>query len=430
MSRKCPTCATEYADDVFFCGEDGSITIEVQNPEDFDPRLGQQLGGYIVAARVADGAMGRVFEGRHPETKARVAIKVLHEHVAKDKVSVERFKREYETAEEMDHPHIIKVLEFGETPDNSWFMTMEFLEGKELSQVLREHEALSVPRALRILLQLCEGLEYAHSFGAIHRDLKPDNIFLVPTEDGDVVRILDFGSVKLQMEMGPKLTAFGTTLGSPFYMSPEQAMGKQDVDHRSDAWAAAAIFYEMLTGKIAYDGAAIAEILMKIVQGKPAPASSLRQGLPGFVDDFFDRAFQKDKEARFEGCKDMADWLVSQLQLPGDASKWARASQQALEAELLKGPARDSIPAASGTAGTVLSDAPPPMHVAKPATPPSAGQQPTSVAVPKTPRVPREAAMSMPDSVNLPSGGSSRAMLYVGLGLVAVIVVAALMLMK
>ncbi|HEY2734606.1 MAG TPA: hypothetical protein VGI70_11510, partial [Polyangiales bacterium] len=115
MTRSCPTCATTYADDAFFCGADGSITVEDQDVSNFDPRLGKQLGGYIVVARVADGAMGRVYEGRHPETRARVAVKVLHDHVARDRVAVERFKREYEAAREMNSPYIVHVLEYGET---------------------------------------------------------------------------------------------------------------------------------------------------------------------------------------------------------------------------------------------------------------------------------------------------------------------------
>src|SRR5690242_4479477 len=106
--RACPSCAKSYPDAVFFCGEDGSITIQEQAKDDVDPRLGKQLGGYIVAARVADGAMGRVFEGRHPQTKARVAIKVLHSHVARDPVASERFKREYEAALELNHEHVVK----------------------------------------------------------------------------------------------------------------------------------------------------------------------------------------------------------------------------------------------------------------------------------------------------------------------------------
>ena len=105
------------------------------------------------------------------------------------------------------------------------------------------------------MCQAALAIDHAHSFGFIHRDLKPDNIFLCKGEGGDNVRVLDFGSVKLQMETGPKLTAFGTTLGSPYYMSPEQAMGKQDVDQRTDVFALSAILYEALTGKIAFEGA-------------------------------------------------------------------------------------------------------------------------------------------------------------------------------
>src|SRR5262245_36474614 len=128
--RACPSCAKSYPDAVFFCGEDGTITIQEQSPGDVDPRLGKQLGGYIVVARVADGAMGRVYEGRHPVTKARVAIKVLHAHVARDAVANERFKREYESALELNHEHVVKVLEFGATDDKSSFLTMEYLEGE------------------------------------------------------------------------------------------------------------------------------------------------------------------------------------------------------------------------------------------------------------------------------------------------------------
>ncbi|MCA9600853.1 MAG: serine/threonine protein kinase, partial [Myxococcales bacterium] len=237
MSRKCPTCAAEYADDIFFCGQDATITLQIQDPSDVDPRVGEQLGGYLVVARVADGAMGRVYEGRHPETKARVAVKVLHADVAQDEVSVERFRREYETAREFHHDNIVSVLEFGETKDGSWYLTMEYLEGEELGQLLRRDKSVAFERAVRIISQFALALDHAHSFGVIHRDLKPDNVFLCHNEAGDDVRILDFGSVKLQMETGPKLTAFGTTLGSPYYMSPEQAMGKQDVDQRTDVFA-------------------------------------------------------------------------------------------------------------------------------------------------------------------------------------------------
>ena len=282
MARICPkaTCGKSYPDDVSFCGECGSITIQQQLDAERDPRLGQRLGDYLVVARIADGAMGRVYEGRHHATRERVAIKVLHPEVAQDAVSVERFKREYETARDLSHPNVVKVIDFGATPDGLSFMTMEFLEGEELGQLLRRGAVLEPARIVRIFCQLALGLDHAHSYGVIHRDLKPDNIYLCRSTEGDVVRILDFGSVKLQVETGPKLTAFGTTLGSPYYMSPEQAMGKQDVDQRTDVFAAAAILYECLTSKIAFDATNVAQILMKIINQTPAPASQLRSGLP------------------------------------------------------------------------------------------------------------------------------------------------------
>ena len=272
MARSCPTCGRAYPDAVFFCGEDGTITIEEQDPKDYDGRLGARLGGYIVVARVADGAMGRVFEGRHPETKARVAIKVLHTEVARDHVSVERFKREYESALELNHPHVVKVLEFGATSDGSQFLTMEYLEGEEVGKVLGRGQPMAHARIVRVVCQVALALEHAHSFGFIHRDLKPDNIFLCRTPNGDDVRVLDFGSVKLQVEMGAKLTAIGTTVGSPFYMSPEQAMGRADVDQRTDVFALGAILYEMLTDKVAFDAPNIAKILLRIMHEHPAAA--------------------------------------------------------------------------------------------------------------------------------------------------------------
>ncbi len=327
VARKCPTCAAIYGDDVFFCGHDGTITIQEQDPSDFDPRLGTQLKSYIVAARVADGAMGRVYEGRHPDTKKQVAIKVLHPEVANDAVAVERFKREFETAEEFEHPNIVEVKEFGETGDGSWFMTMEYLSGEELSATIAREGSLSPDRALRIVCQLADALDHAHSFGVIHRDLKPDNVFLVRADEGDVVKVLDFGSVKLQMETGPKLTAFGTTLGSPYYMSPEQAMGKLDVDQRTDVFAIGAILWEMATGKVAFEGSNVAQILMKIVNQDPPPPSSLNPRYPAAFDEVVLRGVRKDKTQRPGSAGAFADEVVRAFGLDGDHKRWAATPQ-------------------------------------------------------------------------------------------------------
>lgn len=377
---------------MFFCGHDGNITVQEQDPSDFDPRLGNQLGAYIVAARVADGAMGRVYEGRHPETKQQVAIKVLHADVAQDNVAVERFKREYETAEEFDHPNIVNVLEFGQTHDGSWFMTMEYLQGEELSRTLERDGPMDPARALRVACQLASALDHAHSFGVIHRDLKPDNVFLVDTEDGDVVKVLDFGSVKLQMETGPKLTAFGTTLGSPYYMSPEQAMGKLDVDQRTDVFAIAAIAWEMATGKVAFEGSNVAEILMKIVNHDPPAPSTLNPKYPSGYDAAVLSGVQKDKANRPAGAGKLADALVGGFGLEGNHEKWGGTSV----AELRR----------------VLS-------VTQPPAPPAPEPAPVAPQVPmhNAPQI----TPSMPAPVAPPSGKNSQGLL---IGLAAGVVLA------
>jgi len=336
VNRTCPVCSTSYPNQVAFCGKDGTITIQEQEQSDFDPRLGTTLGHYIVAARVADGGMGRVFEGRDPDTKARVAIKVLHDKIARDRVSVERFKREYEAANEIKHPFVVKVLEFGETPEGSYFLTMEYLQGEELGKLVGRGQPVSNERVLRIAAQIAAALDQAHSFGFIHRDMKPDNVFLTVTPEGDSVRILDFGSVKMQMETGAKLTAFGTTLGSPYYMSPEQAMGKQDVDQRSDVFALAAIVYEMLTAKIAFEAPNVAMILMKIMNETPAPASSRNQSVPAAVDDVIDKGLRKDKKTRYGSAGEFAAALIKAFGLTNTVDEIA-AMPQADLATLLAG---------------------------------------------------------------------------------------------
>jgi serine/threonine-protein kinase len=323
VTRSCPSCGKTYPDAVFFCGEDGTIAIEDQDGKDADPRLGKQLGGYVVVARVADGAMGRVFEGRHPETKARVAIKVLHGDVARDHVSVERFKREYETALELNHRYIVKVLEFGATPDGSHFLTMEYLEGEELGKVLGRGQPVPPARIVRVVSQVALALEHAHSYGFIHRDLKPDNIFLCRTPQGDDVRVLDFGSVKLQVEMGAKLTAIGTTLGSPFYMSPEQAMGRSDVDQRTDVFALGAILYEMLTDRVAFDAPNIAKILLRIMNENPTPPSRVQPGCPASLDAVVEKALRKNKAERYASARDLGSAVIAAYGLSGAIEQWA-----------------------------------------------------------------------------------------------------------
>lgn len=414
MNRTCPVCNTSYPNQVAFCGRDGTITIQQQEPSDFDARLGTTLGHYIVAARVADGGMGRVFEGRDPDTKARVAIKVLHDKIARDRVSVERFKREYEAANEIKHPHVVKVLEFGETPGGSYFLTMEYLQGEELGKLVARGTPVSNERVLRIAAQTAAALDQAHSFGFIHRDMKPDNVFLCVTPEGDSVRVLDFGSVKMQMETGAKLTAFGTTLGSPYYMSPEQAMGKQDVDQRSDVFALAAIVYEMLTGKIAFEAANVAMILMKIMNETPPPASSRNGAVPPAVDDVIDKGLRKDKKTRYASAGEFVAALITAFGLPNTVDEVAAMPQAVIAAALTS--ARPPDPKPFGQSS--LAPAPPPAAAA--ARTPAAANRPAANA--PTPLAPSSSGTATKDSM-LPVARGMGPGMMVGLAVAALVIV-------
>ena len=391
-----------------FCGHDGTVTIRVPEAgEDPDPRLGESLGKYIVAAHVADGAMGAVYEARNAETRERVAIKVLHPDVEEDEIAVERFKREYETADMFEHPHIVKVLDFGETIDSQHYMTMEYLEGVELGHLIRSHGPQTPARTLRTLSQVALALDHAHEFGVIHRDLKPDNVFLCKGEGGDDVRILDFGSVKLQVETGPKLTAFGTTLGSPYYMSPEQAKGLPDVDTRTDVFAVGAILYEMLSGKIAFEAPTVAEILMKIVRKMPDPIHSVKAGLAPAIHGVIEKSIAKKKEERYESPVALMNAALEAFGVSGGAEHWAVRPQDELAAAL----------AGTGSAGAADAGAPDaPAPLAVPAALAASGVQEASLATASAPAGAPPIAtptQSLPPKV---PGMSSKTILLIAVG--------------
>src|SRR5690606_15165712 len=208
---------------------------------------------YRIYRVVADGGMGRVYEALDGVERRAVAIKVLHRELQRDSVSVERFRREYAVGQSLHHPHIVHVLDFFPTEDQSHALVTEFLVGEELRGLLKREGGVSPGRVVRVLSQAALGLEAAHARGLVHRDLKPENIFLCRSAVGDDVKILDFGSVK-DTESREQLTVMGTAIGSPFYMSPEQAQGLDSVDQRTDVWALSAITYEMLSGRVPFQG--------------------------------------------------------------------------------------------------------------------------------------------------------------------------------
>ncbi len=304
-------------------------------PDDKDARIGQLLcDRYQIRRVVADGGMGRVYEALDMHERRNVALKILHPDVARDGVQVERFKREFEVSGQLPHQHIVEVLDFRPTPDGSYTLVMEFLYGEELRSTLKREGVLSPARLIRMLSQVAIGLDEAHARKLVHRDLKPDNVFLCQTHDGDIVKILDFGSVKDRAETAKKLTVMGTTIGSPYYMSPEQAHPLDTLDQRADVWALAAIAYECVTGRVPFQGNNGPSILLEILTKDVKPASEVGMGqkhpVPPTLDPVMAKAFKKAAAVRTASIGALADAVGQAYGLVGDHKAWA----QTPEAEL------------------------------------------------------------------------------------------------
>ena len=337
MLNACPQCQRTFsADEAAFCPADATKLVPIETiptPSDpTDPFVGFTLAGkYEIRRVVADGGMGRVYEARQLEGQKRVAVKILHADIAEDPVHLERFKREAETSRLLEHSNIVDVFDFAEQKpapgrkDGAWFLVMEYLDGDELRAVINRDKTLPMPRVIRMISQAAIGLDGAHARGLVHRDLKPDNLFLVRTRDGDTVKLLDFGSVKFTkgQDKGQKLTMMGTTIGSPFYMSPEQAKGVPDLDQRADVWAIGAIVYECAVGKVPFTAPNGPQILFKILGEEPMPPSFANDAAPPELDDFMVKALAKKREQRYQSCGALADALGQAFGLTGTHLDWA-----------------------------------------------------------------------------------------------------------
>jgi serine/threonine-protein kinase len=336
--KACPVCGRLYPVDSGFCPVDGAALSKAsQAPiltDGTDPRLGQLLcERYQLRRVVADGGMGRVYEALDLTEGRHVAVKVLHQEVARDRVQVERFKREFEVSQQLPHEHIVEVLDFISLPEG-YVLVMEFLYGEELRSTLDREKVIGPARAVRMLSQIAIGLDKAHARKLVHRDLKPDNIFLCQTPEGDIVKLLDFGSVKDKAEGAKKLTVMGTTIGSPYYMAPEQAQGLDTLDHRADVWALAAILFESLTGKVPFPGKNGPMILLEILTKEAPSASELARSsslpVPPSVDPVLERAFKKAPALRFSSVGELADARGRAYGLEGDHRAWAQAPESDL----------------------------------------------------------------------------------------------------
>ena len=344
----CPKCQRTFpAEGSTFCPNDGGRLAPIEavrlSTDPKDPLVGSLVAGrYEIRRIIANGGMGRVYEARDQQLQDRVAIKILHADVAEDDINIERFRREAMTSQELQHDNVVRVMDFASVAGlpgragMSWYLVMEYLDGEELRHLLTRDKTVAIPRVLRIVSQLALALDSAHARGFVHRDLKPDNVFLVRGPDGDRVKLLDFGSVKFTkgQDRGQKLTVMGTTIGSPFYMSPEQAQGLPDLDHRTDVWAVAVIVYEMTVGKVPFFATNGAQILFKILGDEALPPTFANDAAPPQLDDLMQTALRKSADERFQSVGEFARALGAAFRLRGDASQWAMMSEDAIAAAL------------------------------------------------------------------------------------------------
>ncbi len=257
-------------------------------------------GAYRVFRVVGEGGMGTVYEGLQLRLNKRVAIKVMSRELAANPEALARFRREAEVTSSIGHPHIVHVTDFGSTPTGEPYMVMEFLDGEDLEGRLRRVGRLPTTSALHVVKQVASALTATHEQGIVHRDLKPANIYLLNVAgEVDFVKVVDFGISKVRAAV-TRLTQASVVMGSPQYMSPEQALGRVDeIDLRTDEWALASITWEMLSGRCPFAGEDVASLLYQVVHESPPALAAAVPGLHPEVEDVLRVALAKDREDRF-----------------------------------------------------------------------------------------------------------------------------------
>ncbi len=266
------------------------------------------IGEYDLLRKVGEGGMGTVYQARHQQTQEIVAVKIMAEHVAYDTTLLKRFEQEFRGAGKLDHPNVIRVVEFS-NQGKSPYLVMEFVEGETLADKLDRDGRMPEEEAVRIITQVCHGLHWAHCLGLIHRDIKPDNIMVTPE---GVAKIMDLGLAK-DLDATGDLTRAGAGLGTPNYMAPEQFSNAKNVDIRCDVYSLGATLYEMVTGIIPFEARDALKILkLKMSNDLPNPRTVVPD-LSDRADKAIRRALSVSPENRPGSCLEFVEELLSPL---------------------------------------------------------------------------------------------------------------------
>ncbi len=333
----------------------------------------RRVGRYEIRRELGRGTMGVVYEAWDPDLSRRIALKTLNLSFQTSEDTLhdfqQRFLVEARAAARLQHPGIVVVHDVGSDAESGTpFMALEYLEGRTLGEVIRERGALPWPEAVRLARRLAEALAHAHANAVVHRDVKPANVMVLP--DG-TPKIMDFGIAKIETAR-LELTVAGQSVGTPLYMSPEQALG-QPADARSDVFSLGTILYTLLTGQLAFAGDNVPRIVARVVHDEPPPPSQLIPGLPAELDLVVARAMAKHPAARFQGARELAEDLedVERGRPPrhasqppaskaGQATRVSGAEEDAL-LELLEDAAHGApAPAAAPSLEQLLPPTPPP----------------------------------------------------------------------
>jgi serine/threonine protein kinase len=309
-------------------GGDSELDMKAGSDGDDDEMIGVTLNDrYEVTRKLGQGGMGAVYEAKHTLIGKRVAVKVLlDKHAEKDQV-VARLKQEARLASSIGHDNIVDITDFGITDAGRTFVVMEYLDGESLGEAIGKLGRIREVRAIHICSQIASALSAAHKKGIVHRDIKPDNIFLVQRGGSDFVKVVDFGiSKSMDTESEDvRLTQTGMVLGTPLYMSPEQARGDDDLDHRIDIYALGVILYEAVTGEVPFKGKNYLNILTQVISDDPKSPSELFPDIDRDLESVIFKAMAKDRDQRYQSMTEIAADLEA-LSDPTTATTGARIS--------------------------------------------------------------------------------------------------------
>jgi serine/threonine protein kinase len=325
-------------------------------------RPGDVLAGkYRVEHILGEGGMGIVVAATHLQLEQIVAIKLVLPSMLKSATVVERFLREARAAVRLKSAHVAKILDVGMLDSGAPYMSMEYLEGHDLGQVLEQEGSISIERAADYVVQACEAVAEAHSLGIVHRDLKPQNLFLARGIGGaPILKVLDFGISKVASEAASGLTQSQVTIGSPLFMAPEQMRSAKSVDGRADIWAMGVVLYKLLSGEVPFEAETMPELVFKVVNDPPRPLHDLRPDLPPALLATVERCLEKDPARRFDDIAELAAALEPFAPMSAHATierarsvtaTWRRSSTPALGSPPPLVPTRPSFVSSGGGGG-------------------------------------------------------------------------------